>query len=176
MFNVLSGFSNPHNCSGLSTILRWSNTSNKLLQLATQHCCIASWKALLAVLPPTSNIVTQQYFVVASWSSMLTTTTATVLKRRCKGGWLTTVFDTSSLFYDFNTAETILVSVLKWILKIDFISSRVHVVLRTWKCLRWRCLQNEVVVKLNPLVHFVLRSLCFAFTLFCVIFIIELIH
>ena len=39
---------------------RWSNTSNKLLQLATQHCCIASWKALLAELPPTSNIVTQQ--------------------------------------------------------------------------------------------------------------------
>ena len=30
--------------------VRWSNTSNKLLQLATQHCCVASWKALLHVL------------------------------------------------------------------------------------------------------------------------------
>ena len=40
----------------------WSNPSNKLLQLATQHCCVASWKALLHVLPPTSN-----------WSSMLCT-------------------------------------------------------------------------------------------------------
>ena len=28
--------------------------------LQTQHCCVASWKALLAVLPPTSNIVTRQ--------------------------------------------------------------------------------------------------------------------
>ena len=46
-------------------------TNNKLLQLATQHCCVSSWKALLHVLPPTSNIVTQQNFVVASWSSML---------------------------------------------------------------------------------------------------------
>ena len=36
-----------------------------------QQCCVASWKALLHVLPPTSNIVTQQNFVVASWSSML---------------------------------------------------------------------------------------------------------
>ena len=41
------------------------------LQLAKQHCCVATWKALLHVLPPTSNIVTQQNFVVASWSSML---------------------------------------------------------------------------------------------------------
>ena len=48
-----------------------SNTSNKLIQLATQHYWVASWKALLHVLLPTSNIVTQQNFVVASWSSML---------------------------------------------------------------------------------------------------------
>ena len=46
----------------------------------------------------------------------------------------------------FNTAKTILVSVLKSILKIDFISPRVHVVLSTRKCLRLRCLQNEDVV------------------------------
>ena len=50
----------------LLATLRWSNTSNKLLQLATQHCCVPSWKTLLHVLPPTSNIVTQQNFVVAS--------------------------------------------------------------------------------------------------------------
>ena len=36
-----------------------------------RNCCIASWKALLHVLPHTSNIVTQQNFVVVSWSSML---------------------------------------------------------------------------------------------------------
>ena len=53
------------------TKLRWSNTSNKLLQLATQHYCAASWKTLLHVLPTTSNIVTQQNLVVPSWSSML---------------------------------------------------------------------------------------------------------
>ena len=33
--------------------------------------CVASWKALLRVLPPTSNIVTQQNFVVASWKKLL---------------------------------------------------------------------------------------------------------
>ena len=37
---------------------------------ATQHCWVTSWKALLHVLPPTSNIVTWQNFV-ASWSNML---------------------------------------------------------------------------------------------------------
>ena len=51
--------------------LRLGNTGNMFLQLAMQHCYVASWKALLHVLPPTSNIVTQQNFVVASWSSML---------------------------------------------------------------------------------------------------------
>ena len=36
---------------------------NICLQLATtQHCWVASWKALLEVLPLTSNIVTQQHF------------------------------------------------------------------------------------------------------------------
>ena len=53
-----------------ASVLRPGNTGNIFHQLATQHCCIASWKALLHVLPPTSNIVTQQNFVVASWSSM----------------------------------------------------------------------------------------------------------
>ena len=37
----------------------------------------------------------------------------------------------------FNIAKTILVSVLKSILRIDFISLRFHVVINTWKCLRW---------------------------------------
>ena len=36
-----------------------------------KHCCVASWKASLYVLPPTSNIVTRQKFVVAGWRSML---------------------------------------------------------------------------------------------------------
>ena len=45
---------------------------NIFLQLACmQHCRVASWKALLHVLPPTSNIVTQPNSVAASWSSML---------------------------------------------------------------------------------------------------------
>ena len=44
---------------------------NIFLQLATQQCCVASWKALLHVLPPTSNIVTHQHFVVASWKNWL---------------------------------------------------------------------------------------------------------
>ena len=36
---------------------------NIFLQLTTtQHCWVASWKALLEVLPLTSNIVTQQHF------------------------------------------------------------------------------------------------------------------
>ena len=47
-----------------------SNTGNIFLQLATQNCCVASWKALLRVLPPTSNIVTQQNFVVGSWKNV----------------------------------------------------------------------------------------------------------
>ena len=47
-----------------------SNTSNDLLQLATQHCSVASSKALLHVLPPTSNIITQLNFVVVSWTSV----------------------------------------------------------------------------------------------------------
>ena len=46
------------------------NTGNIFLQLATEHCCVASWKALLHVLPPTSNIVTQHNFVVASWKKI----------------------------------------------------------------------------------------------------------
>ena len=52
--------------------LRWSNTNNKLLQLATQHCCIASWKALLAVLPCThlKNCHATK-FIVASWKKLL---------------------------------------------------------------------------------------------------------
>ena len=53
---------------------RWSNTINKLLQFATQQCCVASCKALVHVLQPTSNIVTQQFrccklkqYVTACW-------------------------------------------------------------------------------------------------------------
>ena len=46
------------------TGLRFPSTFN-------QNCCVASWKALLHVLPSTSNIVTQQNFAFASWSSML---------------------------------------------------------------------------------------------------------
>ena len=52
--------------------LKPGNTGDIFLQLATQHSCVASWKALLHALPPTSSInVTQQNVVVASWSSML---------------------------------------------------------------------------------------------------------
>ena len=74
------------------------------------------------------------------------TTTTWVVKTRCK---LSGIWYLKFVLWPlkrFNTAKTILVSVLKSILKIDFISPRVHVVLSTWKCLRWRCLQNEDVV------------------------------
>ena len=52
-------------------LIHFGNTDNIFLQLATQNCCIASWKALLHVLPPTSNIVTPQNFLVARWKNLL---------------------------------------------------------------------------------------------------------
>ena len=59
----------------LENILRFSlkarcNTGNIFVQfnVALQ---VESWKALLAVLPPTSNIATQRKFFVASWNKFV---------------------------------------------------------------------------------------------------------
>ena len=54
------------------TALRWSNTRNKLLQLANETLLRSKLKSVVCTyLPPTSKIVTHQNFVVASWFSML---------------------------------------------------------------------------------------------------------
>ena len=42
------------------------NTGNKKVQLALQHCCKTSWKAMLRVLPPTFKPFSQQIKVAAS--------------------------------------------------------------------------------------------------------------
>ena len=35
-------------------------TRNKIVQLVAQHCCVASYRAMLLVFPPSSQLATQQ--------------------------------------------------------------------------------------------------------------------
>ena len=51
--------------------LRSSNTGNIFAQLVAQHCCVASWKALLPVLPPSLSTCHATNFDVASCGNML---------------------------------------------------------------------------------------------------------
>ena len=48
--------------------MRSSNTGNIFAQLVAQHCCFASWKALLPVLPPSLSTCHATNFDVASCS------------------------------------------------------------------------------------------------------------
>ena len=51
--------------------LRSSNTDNIFAQLVAQHCCVASWKASLPVLPPSLSTCHATNFDVASCGNML---------------------------------------------------------------------------------------------------------
>ena len=51
--------------------LRSSNTGNIFAQLVAQHCCVASWKVLLPVLPPSLSTCHATNFDVASCGNML---------------------------------------------------------------------------------------------------------
>ena len=48
----------------MSNLVRPSNAANIFLQLVAQHCCFASCKALLPVLPPRKQLVAQQISVL----------------------------------------------------------------------------------------------------------------
>ena len=58
-------------CLNSLTLLRSSNTGNIFAQLVAKHCCIASWKALLSVLPPSLSTCHATNFDVASCGNML---------------------------------------------------------------------------------------------------------
>ena len=51
--------------------LRSSNTGNMFAQLVAQHCCVASWKALFPVLPPSLSTCHATNFDVASCGNIL---------------------------------------------------------------------------------------------------------
>ena len=59
------------NANLLAMLLRSSNTGNIFAQLVAQHCCVASWKALLPVLPPSLSTCHATNFDVASCGNML---------------------------------------------------------------------------------------------------------
>ena len=128
-------------------------------KLASSFCQIFFWKCALFKYFKDPTLYPGLFFLhgggqlgsqglgstTATSTATVVRTVKTVVFKRATVDWLPYL-----IFEDrengFNTATTILVSVLKSILKIDFISPRVHVVLSTWNCLRWRCLQNEDVV------------------------------